>query len=80
VAQRYVKPAWGLSVLRPLAEDLKEKKKVIRSQTWWYIPVIPALQKLRVENHEFKTILGGIKRLYLTKDRKMKIPIKSSKG
>ena len=27
-----------------------------------------------MENHGFKTILGGIKRFCLTEDRKMKIP------
>jgi hypothetical protein len=28
------------------------------SRAWWYIPVIPALRKLRQEDHKFDARLG----------------------
>jgi hypothetical protein len=33
--------------------------KIILRLVWWYIPVIPALGKLRQEDHEFKANLGS---------------------
>jgi hypothetical protein len=36
--------------------------KMLTSQVWWYTPFIPALGRLRQENHEFKTSLGHIVR------------------
>jgi hypothetical protein len=36
-------------------------------QAWWYIPIIPALRRLRQEDCEFKTSLGYIVKLYLKK-------------
>jgi hypothetical protein len=35
-------------------------KKGILSQTWWFIPIIPALRRLRQE--EFEASLGSIVR------------------
>jgi hypothetical protein len=34
---------------------------------WWYMPVILALQRLRQEDQEFKTILGYVVRSCLEK-------------
>jgi hypothetical protein len=36
---------------------------------WWYTPVIPALRKLRQEDHKFKVSLGYIERPCLEKKR-----------
>jgi hypothetical protein len=38
---------------------------------WWYIPAIPALRRLRQEDHEFKICLG-----YVTKPCLKKIKTK----
>jgi hypothetical protein len=35
---------------------------------WWYTAVIPALQRLRHEDHEFKAGLGSMARSWLRKE------------
>jgi hypothetical protein len=30
----------------------------VKNQAWWHMPVIPALGRLRQEDHEFEAILG----------------------
>jgi hypothetical protein len=35
---------------------------------WWFTPVIPALRRLRQDNHEFKVILGYVTRSCLKKE------------
>jgi hypothetical protein len=37
---------------------------------WWYTPVIPALGKLRKEDHEFEASLGYIARAVSKKKKK----------
>jgi hypothetical protein len=36
---------------------------------WWYVPVIPALGKLRQEEPEFQASLGYMIRTYLKKKK-----------
>jgi hypothetical protein len=38
--------------------------------SWWCMPVIPALLRLRQEDHKFKTSLGYIARPCLEKKKK----------
>jgi hypothetical protein len=44
------------------------------SWVWWRVPVIPALGRLRLENHEFKAILGDMARPYIQKKKPTKTP------
>jgi hypothetical protein len=37
------------------------------SMAWWFTPVIPALGRLRQEDHEFEANLGSIARSHLKK-------------
>jgi hypothetical protein len=37
-----------------------EKKMLTISQVWWWMPVTPALGKLRQESHNLKSSLGYI--------------------
>jgi hypothetical protein len=46
-----------------------------RSLVWWYIPVIPALGRLRKEDEEFESSLGYIVRPALAKERKRKLEV-----
>lgn len=36
---------------------------VIWSQVWWHTPVVPALRRCNLEDHQFKTCLGYIARV-----------------
>jgi hypothetical protein len=44
--------------------------KVRRSWAWYYIPVIPTLQRLRQKDHEFMASLDYIVRMFLKKINK----------
>jgi hypothetical protein len=46
--------------------------KKLESQAWWHTPVIPALRRLREEEHEFEVRLGYIIRPNLKKKKKEK--------
>jgi hypothetical protein len=46
-----------------LPELEKKKKKNYLGQAWWCMPVIPALGRLRQENHEFNASLYCIVKL-----------------
>jgi hypothetical protein len=37
----------------------------LKGQAWWFIPVIPALQRLEQEDHQFQTRLNCIVKLFL---------------
>jgi hypothetical protein len=41
------------------------RKYVHRRQAWWCIPVIPALKRLRHEDHELQVSLGYVTRPHL---------------
>jgi hypothetical protein len=38
-------------------------------QTWWYMPVIPALRKLKKEDLQFEASLGYVARHHLKKKK-----------
>jgi hypothetical protein len=44
---------------------------------WWYTPVIPALRKLRQEDHMFEAGLGYIIRIFQEKQSKTKYLVES---
>jgi hypothetical protein len=44
-------------------------KKVMTSQAWWYLPVIPALRRLTQENPKFGVSLGYIVKPCLKKTK-----------
>jgi hypothetical protein len=52
------------------------KRHLRMSQAWWYIPVIPALGRLRQEYHEFETSLGYRVRSCLKKRKHQPLPVK----
>jgi hypothetical protein len=39
------------------------------SQTWWHMPIIPALGRLKQEDHKFEASLGYIVRSCLKKKK-----------
>lgn len=39
----------------------REYKNPLKSQMWWYIAVIPALKRLRQEEHKLEASLGYLK-------------------
>jgi hypothetical protein len=45
------------------------KNYIIKSQLWWYTPVIPALRRLKQEDYKFKASLGLTLRSYLKKKK-----------
>jgi hypothetical protein len=47
-------------------------KRKLQSQAWWCTPVIPALRRLRQEDHEFEVDLSIIVRPCLKKKTKKK--------
>jgi hypothetical protein len=53
-------------------EDYLEVKKYLSCQAWWLMPVIPALGRLRQEDHEFKASLGYLEILRETLSQKKK--------
>jgi hypothetical protein len=48
---------------------LQNIKLSIRSQVWWHMPVIPALERLRQKDHEFKARLDYTVRPCLKKPK-----------
>jgi hypothetical protein len=53
---------WGCWITKTPSLVCLLKKKIIKkatykfqpSQVWWHTPVIPALRRLRLEDHEFE--------------------------
>jgi hypothetical protein len=41
---------------------LSNKKKLLKSQVWWYVFVSPAVRRLRQEGDEFKASLSYVVR------------------
>jgi hypothetical protein len=64
--------------MRPWAESLelkKKKKKEIKSQVWWCMPITPTLgvTRLRQEDHKTQASLGYRVRSCLKKNKRKNI-------